>query len=138
MSLLVFTFLFLSCKNTSDAPVTDAIYKGENDMAWAIAHYVKYPLEEMEFNRAGMVKVSFQVDAKGKVNTVKVDLDEEIQQAEIAIARKKLTGKEVLPLNVSVLQSLIESIEKLHFEPAKKEGKPVNSTITTSVEFMLI
>ena len=126
------------CKQAQKESITsEAIYIGEKDMAWAIAHYVEYPKEEMEFNRAGIVKVKFQVNEKGIVNDVEAILDQEIQ-AEIAIARKKLADKEVLPINLPVISSLIKSVEKLRFEPAKKDGKPVSSTITTSVEFMLI
>ena len=131
-------FSLTSCGEKVKESDSSAIYKGEHDMAWAIAHYVEYPTEEMELNRAGIVKVSFEVDNQGKVQRVKANLDEEVAQAEIAIARKKLENKEVLPINFSVLESLIQSIEKLQFEPAKKNGKPVISTITTSVEFMLI
>ena len=131
-------FSLTSCGGKVKESDSSAIYKGEHDMAWAIAHYVEYPTEEMELNRAGIVKVSFEVDNQGKVQRVKANLDEEVAQAEIAIARKKLENKEVLPINFSVLESLIQSIEKLQFEPAKKNGKPVISTITTSVEFMLI
>ena len=136
--LLVFTMTFLGCKEASDSTITKAVYKGQKDMSWAIAHYVEYPLEEMESNRAGIVKVTFEVDQQGNVNEVKAVPDEEISQAEIAIARKKLASKEVLPISPSVIQSLIESVEKLKFKPAMKDGKPVNSTIITSVEFMLI
>ena len=131
-------FSLTSCGEKVKESDSSAIYRGEHDMAWAIAHYVEYPTEEMAFNRAGIVKVSFEVDNQGKVQRVKANLDEEVAQAEIAIARKKLENKEVLPINFSVLESLIQSIEKLQFEPAKKNGKPVTSTITTSVEFMLI
>lgn len=106
-------------------------------MAWAIAHYVEYPREEMQFNRAGVVKVKFQVNAQGIVSEVEATLEENMQ-AEIAIARKKLAEKEVLPINLPVISSLIKSLEKLQFEPAMKDGQPVNSTITTSVEFVLI
>ena len=131
--LFVFASAFLlNCKNTSDSPVVEAIYQGEKDMSWAIAHCLEYPQDE------GIVKVSFQVDKEGNVNEVKAVLDDQITQAEITIARKKLENKEVLPVNFPVLQSLIESIEKLNFEPAEKGGNPINSTIVTSVEFMLI
>ncbi len=143
LSVILFVFfltVFVSCekKQPKEEVITEAVYQGEKDMAWAIAHYVEYPLEEMKFNRAGIVKVSFEVDKKGKVNQVEVIVDEEIKAAEIAVARKKLVDKEVLPLNFPVLESLIKSVEKLNFQPAKKNGKPVSSTVTTSVEFMLI
>lgn len=138
VGFILFSFVFEGCKQTSkESKTSEAVYVGENDMAWAIAHYVEYPKEEMEFNRAGVVKVKFQVNTQGVVNEVEAILDEEIQ-AEIAIARKRLAEKEVLPINLPVISSLIKSVEKLQFEPAKKDGKPVNSTITTSVEFMLI
>ena len=141
IKLILFACVFVlnSCHTNADKnPDTEAKYVGENDMAWAIAHYVEYPAEEMQFNRAGIVKVTFQVDKQGKVNEVKAVFDEEITQAEIAIGRKKLEDKEVLPINFPVLHSLIKSVEKLNFEPAKKNGKPIDSNITTSVEFMLI
>ncbi len=141
--LIILGFVFFSmvlqgCKQAQKESITsEAVYVGEKDMAWAIAHYVEYPKEEMEFNRAGIVKVKFQINEKGIVNDVEAILDQEIQ-AEIAIARKKLLEKEVLPINLPVISSLIKSVEKLQFEPAKKDGRPVSSTITTSVEFMLI
>lgn len=139
VSLFMVSFMMISCQKeiekTSD---TEAVYIGENDMAWAIAHYVEYPRDEMQFNRAGIVKVKFQVNEQGIVNEVEAVLDEEIKNAEVAIARKKLEGKEVLPINLPVISSLIKSLERLQFQPAKKNGKPINSTITTSVEFMLI
>lgn len=138
ITFLLVVLTFSSCKEASDITTNKAVYKGEKDMSWAIAHFVEYPLEEMKFNRAGVVKISFEVDQQGKVNSVKAILDEEITQAEIAIARKKLENKEVLPINFPVLQSLIKSVEKLNFEPAKKSGKPIKSTMTISVEFMLI
>lgn len=136
----VFLFLciaigFIACKKVV---TSEATYKGENDMAWAIAHYVEYPEGEMKLNRAGIVKITFQVDENGKVVEVKAVLDEEIEKAEIAIARKKLTDKEILPINLPVIQSLIKSVEKLNFLPAEENGAPIKSTITTSVEFMLI
>lgn len=136
--LLLVGLTFLSCTNTSNGISSEATYKGEKDMSWAIAHYVEYPVEEMKFNRAGIVKVSFEVDTQGNVHKVKAILDENIEQAEIAIARKKLEGKEVLPINFPVLQSLIQSVEKLRFEPAKKNGNAIKSTVITSIEFMLI
>jgi hypothetical protein len=138
LGFVLFSFTFNSCKELSkESKNSEAVYVGEKDMAWAIAHYVEYPKEEMQFNRAGIVKVKFQVNEQGIVNEVEAILDEEIQ-AEIAIARKKLAEKEVLPINLPVISSLIRSVEKLQFEPARKDGKPINSTITTSVEFMLI
>ena len=138
LSLLMLGFVFYGCKEVQKESITtEAVYVGEKDMAWAIAHYVEYPKEEMQFNRAGVVKVKFQVNEQGMVNEVEAVLDDEVQ-AEIAIARKKLAKKEVLPINLPVISSLIKSLEKLKFEPAKKDGKPVNSIITTSVEFMLI
>lgn len=131
--------MFVGCKESVKEDVfTKATYKGEKNMSWAIAHYVEYPVSEMEVNRAGVVKLSFQVNEKGKVNNVKAILNEEDKTAEIGIARKELVDKEILPINLPVLQSLIESVEQLNFEPAKKNGSPINSTIETSVEFILI
>lgn len=135
----LFLTTFMSCeKEPKETVLTEAVYQGENDMAWAIAHYVEYPKEEIEFNRAGIVRVSFVVDEKGNVNQIEVAIDEKIKTAQIAVARKKLDNKDVLPLNFSVLESLIKSVEKLNFQPALKNGKPVISIVTTSVEFMLI
>ncbi len=129
---------FTSCENSSkEVVITKAKYKGEKDMAWAIAHYIEYPTEEMKFNRAGVVKITFKVDEKGKVNEIKATLDEEIKAAEIAVGRKKVEG-EVLSINLPVLESLIKSVEKLNFHPATNKGKPIRSTVTTSVEFILI
>lgn len=134
-----FLLIFSGCGNSEkESIVTKAIYNGEKDMAWAIAHYIEYPVDEMQFNRAGIVKITFQVDTNGNVSDVKAIIDEEIKAAEIAVARKKLVDKELLSINMPVLISLIKSVEKLNFSPAKKNGKPINSTITTSVEFMLI
>lgn len=141
ISILFFLSLgvLIGCKDSVKEDVlTKAVYKGEKDMSWAIAHYVEYPVSEMEVNRAGIVKVSFQVDEEGKVNKVKTILDDEEIIAEVGIARKKIVDKEILPINLPVLQSLIGSVEQLNFEPAKKNGKPINSTIETSVEFILI
>ena len=141
ISILFFLSLgvLIGCKDSVKEDVlTKAVYKGEKDMSWAIAHYVEYPVSEMEVNRAGIVKVSFQVDEEGKVNKVKAILNDEEIIAEVGIARKKIVDKEILPINLPVLQSLIGSVEQLNFEPAKKNGKPINSTIETSVEFILI
>jgi len=132
---LCLTIGFTSCRQVV---TSEASYKGENDMAWAIAHYVEYPVEEMQFNRKGIVKITFEINEEGKVDDVKAILDENLKEAEIAIARKKLANKETLPINLPVIQSLIKSVEKLNFLPAEKNGKPMKSTITTSVEFMLI
>jgi len=138
LSFVLVGLLLNGCKETpKPSKTSDAVYVGEKDMAWAIAHYVEYPREEMQFNRAGVVKVKFQVNAQGIVSEVEATLEENMQ-AEIAIARKKLAEKEVLPINLPVISSLIKSLEKLQFEPAMKDGQPVNSTITTSVEFVLI
>ena len=137
--LLLFAFTWNACNTAADKNMeTKAVYVGEHDMAWAIAHYVEYPVEEMEFNRAGIVKVSFEIDVQGNINNIKADLDKSVPQAEIAIGRKKLPNKEVLPLNLAVLESLIRSVEKLQYKPAQKNGKPIASSIETSVEFILI
>lgn len=132
---LCLTIGFTSCRKVV---TSEASYKGENNMAWAIAHYVEYPVEEMQFNRKGIVKITFEVNEEGKVDGVKAILDGNLKEAEIAIARKKLANKEILPINLPVIQSLIKSVEKLNFLPAEKNGKAMKSTITTSVEFMLI
>jgi len=143
-SLLILLFFFVSLvmvgckKNHETSDITEAIYTGDNDMAWAIAHYIEYPKEEMQFNRAGIIIVKFQVNKEGIVNEVEAVLDEKIKEAEVAIARKKLEGKEILPINLPVISSLIKSVEKLQFQPATKEGKPITSKITTTVAFMLI
>jgi hypothetical protein len=134
-----FLLIFSGCENSEkESIVTNAIYNGEKDMAWAIAHYIEYPVDEMQFNRAGIVKVTFFINEDGNVSEVKASLDEEIKAAEIAVGRKKIEGKDELAINFSVLQSLIKSVEKLNFYPAKKNGKPISSIVTTSVEFILI
>lgn len=139
LGLFLISFILIGCKEVQKkSDSAEAVYVGEKDMSWAIAHYVEYPKDEMQFNRAGIVKVKFQVNEEGIVNEIEATLDEEVKTAEIAIARKKLAEKEILPINLPVISSLIKSLEKLKFEPAKKDGKPVNSTITTSIEFMLI
>ncbi|GAB5408112.1 MAG: hypothetical protein BalsKO_04770 [Balneolaceae bacterium] len=138
---------FYSCSTTSQSAInltpnsslkTNAEYQGENNMGWAITHNIMYPESETEVNRAGVVDISFIVNETGKVENVKVSVKEEEGVADLAVARKIITEKEVLDLNPAVLQSVINSVEMLKFRPAYQNGRPISSEISTSVEFILI
>lgn len=145
--LLLITALLLSCSTTSQPTFSiipnnsleiKAEYLGEENMGLAITHNIMYPASETEVNRAGVVDISFTVNEAGAVENVKVSIKEEEGVAELAVARKIIAEKEVLELNLAVLQSVINSVEMLTFRPAYQNGRPVNSEISTSVEFMLI
>lgn len=144
MFLLV-TFLW-ACSTTSkqtlsfipNSSETVAEYQGPENMGWAITHYITYPESEKDSNRAGTVEVSFTVNEMGKVENVKASIRNSNEPSDLAVARKQIQGKEVMELNVPVLQSVISSVEMLQFKPAERDGKPVSSEFSTSVEFILI
>lgn len=145
--MLFVMVLFYSCSTTSQPAFnltpnnsfeTGPEYLGENNMGWAITHNIMYPASEMDVNRAGVVDISFTVNETGEVENVKVSIKEEEGVAELAVARKIIAEKEVLELNLAVLQSVISSVEMLTFRPAYQKGRSVSSEISTSVEFMLI
>lgn len=146
-SLLLIAALLFSCSTTSQPTFSiisnnslevEAEYLGEENMGWAITHNIMYPPSETEVNRAGVVDISFTVNETGVVENVKVSIKDKEGIAELAVARKIIAEKDVLDLNLAVLQSVISSVEMLTFNPAYKDGRPVSSEISTSVEFMLI
>lgn len=128
----------LSCQRIATTPDTPAVFQGEYDMGWVINHYMIYPKSEQKVNRAGIVEISWIVNKLGEVEKVKAALQTNNKPAQSAIARKKIKGKEVLPINQAVIDNLIHSITLLQFTPAKKNGRATNSTMSTSIEFVLI
>lgn len=147
LSILLPILIFLcSCSTTSESTFSlvsnslqvDAEYQGEENMGWAITHNVMYPSSEMDVNRAGIIEISFTVNEEGQVENIKVGVRDNDEPADLAVARKQISEKEVLGLNFAVLQSVINSVEMLQFKPAERNGRPVSSEFSTSVEFMLI
>ncbi|AXT20868.1 hypothetical protein D7030_11095 [Flavobacteriaceae bacterium AU392] len=140
--LLILITIMLACSSSSEKknviPDTDAIYEGENDMGWVISHYMIYPKSEENVNRAGIVNVSWTVNKSGAVENVKTSMRKTNKPANTAIARRLIPDKEVLEINKPIIDNLVYSIKLLKFIPAKKNGKPVNSELSTSVEFILI
>ena len=140
--VMVFTIL-VSCtsfseKNNTVIPDTVAVYKGENNMGWVIAHYMIYPKSESKVNRAGKVYVSWTVNTLGDVENIKAEVKKDEESPQTIIARKLIKDQEVLEINKPVIDNLMYSIKLLEFIPAMKDGKPVNSELSTSVEFILV
>lgn len=140
---LILATLFLSCNTQTqnkDAIIPDtlAVFEGENDMGWTIGHYMIYPKSEADVNRAGIVDVSWTVNTLGEVEQVQAGLSTSDAPAQGAIARRRIKDQEVLEINKAILDNLIYCIKLLKFIPAMKDGTPINSEVSFSVEFVLI
>lgn len=137
--IIIITFA-ISCNSNAieEAPDIEATVKAEYDLGWLINHYMIYPKSENNVNRAGVVEVSWIVTKKGLVEDVTAFVRTTDEPSESAIGRRLIKGKEVLKINQPIINNLIYSIELLRFTPALKDGDPVNSKMTTSIEFLLI
>lgn len=137
---VIVVILAISCNSNviEENPDIDATVKAEYDLGWLINHYMIYPKSENNVNRAGVVEVSWIVTKEGMVQDVKAFVRTTNEPAESAIGRRLIKDKEVLTINQPILKNLIYSIELLRFTPALKDGNPVNSKMTTSIEFLLI
>jgi len=142
LTVLVFAVM-VSCTTFSEKsnpviPDTRAVYKGENNMGWVIAHYMIFPKSESDVNRAGKVYVSWTVNTLGEVENIKAEIRKDEESPQTLIAREHIKDKEVLELNKPIIDNLMYSIKLLEFVPAMKDGKPVNSEVSTLVEFILM
>ncbi len=137
---IIVIILTISCNSNDieETPDIEAIVKAEYDLGWLINHYMIYPKSENDVNRAGVVERSWVVTKEGMVQDVKAFVRTTDEPAESAIGRRRIKGKEVLKINQPIVDNLMYSVGLLRFEPALKNGKPVNSKMTTSVEFLLI
>lgn len=138
--LILMSVLLLSCNSDAieENPDRIAVVHAEYDVGWLINHYMIYPKSENTTNRAGIVELSWIVTKEGTVEDIKAFVRTTDQPAESAIARRHIKGKEVLKINQPILDNLIYSVGLLKFVPALKNGNPVNSKMTTSIEFVLI
>lgn len=137
---IIVVFFAISCNSNriEESPDIEAVVKSEYDLGWLINHYMIYPKSENNVNRAGVVEISWVVTKEGMVQDVKAFVRTTGEPSESAIGRRLIKGKDVLQLNQPILDNLIYSVGLLEFTPALKNGKPVNSKMTTAVEFLLI
>lgn len=137
---IIVIIVAISCNSNAieETPDIEATVKAEYDLGWLINHYMIYPKSENNVNRAGVVEVSWTVTKEGVVQDVKAFVRTTDEPAESAIGRRLIKDKKVLKINQPILNNLIYSIELLRFTPALKDGNPVNSKMTTSIEFLLI
>lgn len=137
---IIVAFLAISCDSNriEESPDIEATVKSEYDLGWLINHYMIYPKSENNVNRAGVVEISWVVTKEGIVKNVEAYVRTTDEPSESAIGRRQIKGKDVLKINQPILDNLIYSVGLLQFTPALKNGKPVNSKMTTSVEFLLI
>jgi hypothetical protein len=137
---ILVSILVLSCHSNTieEAPDVTAVVDAEYDLGWLINHYMIYPKSESNSNRAGIVEMSWVVTKEGTVKNIQARISTTDQPAASAMARRRVQGKEELGINQPILDNLIYSIGLLKFTPASKGGKPVNSRMSTTIQFVLI
>ncbi len=137
---ILVSILVVSCNSNTieETPDVIAIVDAEYDLGWLINHYMIYPKSESDSNREGVVEVFWIVTKEGIVTNVEASIRTTDQPAASAIARRRVKDKEVLNINQPILDNLMYSIGLLKFTPALKEGKPVYSRMSTSIQFVLI
>ena len=139
-TFLIVSFFLLSCNSNKieEQPDRAAVVNAEYDLGWLINHYMIYPKSEQNVNRAGVVTLTWEVTKEGVVENVTAFVRTTDEPPASAIARRRISNQEVLPINQPILDNLMYSVSLLKFIPALKDGKAVHTKMTTSIEFMLI
>jgi protein TonB len=101
---------------------------------------IKYPDEARKTNAQGKVFISFTVNSKGKIVDIEAGKDTVNLMEEIVVVGYFYTGIQSVPnQDLSVLEKESKrALQILHkFNPATKDGIPVDTRLTLPIRFKL-